>query len=63
MTVDYPRAWQIAEASPMRHHSKQCSYRQFDGGLLCHSEALDKELHGAGGKVLVVRGQPDGGND
>lgn len=56
MSVDFPRAWQIARATPAEHHNPKCSYRVGDGGLLCdceivtqHSEYLDDILQGVDG--------------
>lgn len=57
MSVDFPRAWEIARATPMEQHDPKCSYRQLGGGgLLCdcavltqHPEYLDDVLQTAGG--------------
>lgn len=52
MSVDYPRAWQIARASD--EHVPACSFRVTGGALLCdcdvlwdHPEFLDDAMHGA----------------
>jgi hypothetical protein len=54
MGVDFPRAWQIARATPVDNHDPKCSYRVMNGGLLCdcdvlnkHPEAVDDILQGA----------------
>jgi hypothetical protein len=51
MSIDFPRAWQIARASNMEEHHEQCSYRQTEGVVLCdcdviheHPEYLDDIL-------------------
>lgn len=56
MSVDYPRAWEIARASALEEHSPECSYRQTGGGILCdcrvlteHPEYSDDVLQTAGG--------------
>lgn len=41
MSVDFPRAWQIARAvPPAEHPHPKCSFRQTGGGLLCDCEVL-----------------------
>lgn len=62
MSVDYPRAWEIARAAPMEQHDPKCSYRMHDGGFLCdchvltrHWEYLDDVLQTAGGKPYERR--------
>jgi hypothetical protein len=54
MSVDFPRAWQIARAARLAKHEFECSYLQSSGGLLCdckvltrHPEYLDDVLQGA----------------
>jgi len=56
MSIDYPRAFEIARAAPMEAHHKDCSYRICRGGLLCdcdviyqHPEYLDDVLQTRGG--------------
>lgn len=56
MSIDFPRAWELAQATPVEKHDKKCSYRQTDGCLICdchvitkHPEYLDDVLQGAGG--------------
>jgi len=56
MSVDYPRAWEIARATPFEEHHPECSYRTQKGGFLCdcdvlwqHPEYRDEILQGAGG--------------
>lgn len=51
MSLDFPRAWQIAKASDMEDHHPKCSYLQTQGGILCdcdvinkHPEFLDKSV-------------------
>lgn len=51
MSMDFPRAWQIARATSMEAHEELCSYRAYCGGLLCdcyvitsHPEFLDDVL-------------------
>lgn len=60
MSVDFPRAWEIARAVPTEVHDPQCSYAQTASGMLCdcwvltkHAEYLDDSvMHGAGGVVI-----------
>lgn len=35
MSLDFPRAWQIASAAPLEAHHPECSYVQTTGALLC----------------------------
>lgn len=56
MSVDYPRAWEIARATDFEQHHPKCSYRTHRGGFLCdctvltrHPEYQDDVFHGAGG--------------
>lgn len=58
MSVDYPRAWEIARATAAEAHHPQCSFRVSKGGILCdcavlieHAEYKDDVLQTAGGKV------------
>lgn len=60
MAVDFPRAWQIARATPIADHHFLCSYRVSQGGVLCdcdvlikHHEYTDTDLHLAGDRVAV----------
>lgn len=40
MSVDYPRAWEVARATkPEKHHPK-CSFRVTNGGFLCDCAVL-----------------------
>jgi hypothetical protein len=62
MAIDYPRAWQIANAVTMRQHHPRCSFRRSGGGLLCdcnvlkhHPEYNDKPLHTTDGKIIKVQ--------
>lgn len=57
MSVDFPRAWEIANAHSDLHHPA-CSYASSGGALLCdcevlylHREYLDDVLHTSGGHV------------
>jgi len=52
MSVDFPRAWQIAHEAPMDKHVPLCSFRQTNGGVLCdcdvlynHPEVKDDVMH------------------
>lgn len=56
MSVDFPRAWEIARATKRNKHHPECSYRTQRGGYLCdcevlteHPEYKDNVLQGAGG--------------
>ena len=58
MACDFPRAWEIANATPAGEHNPRCSYRVTIGALLCDCEILtshpdyaDEVLHGRGGTV------------
>lgn len=53
MTVDYPRAWQIARTKPASKHHRKCSYRVTSGCVLCdcdvlmkHPDVLDSVMQG-----------------
>ena len=35
MSIDFPRAWQIAEHSKAEDHHPECSYRVTEGCILC----------------------------
>uniref|UniRef100_A0A6M3K8D4 Uncharacterized protein n=1 Tax=viral metagenome TaxID=1070528 RepID=A0A6M3K8D4_9ZZZZ len=57
MSVDFPRAWQIAREAPFRFHNPECSYYIHGGGLLCdcyiltdHPEYKDNILQGIDGE-------------
>lgn len=56
MSVDFPRAWQIARMALMEDHDPECSFRQTDGAVLCdchvlteHPEYKDDVLQGKDG--------------
>lgn len=62
MSVDFPRAWQIAREISYLKHRPKCSYRVTRGGMLCdcpiltdHSEYKDKVLHTLDGKRFIRR--------
>lgn len=44
MSVDYPRAWEIARAAPFEKHHPKCSYRKTAGGFLCDCAVLTEHL-------------------
>lgn len=58
MSVDFPRAWEITQATEREYHHNQCSYNTH--GLLCdcnvlmkHAETVDKQyFYGAGGRII-----------
>ena len=60
MGVDFPRAWEIARATPAEQHDPKCSYAQTNRALLCdcdvvykHAEYLSEDaFYGAGGKAF-----------
>lgn len=62
MSVDIPRAWEIARGvAPQRHPDPKCSFRQTAGALLCdcavlmkHPEYLDDLLQTSDGVVLTA---------
>jgi hypothetical protein len=61
VTCDFPRAWEIASATPVAGHDLCCSYRVTIGAMLCdcpvltgHPEYADEVLHGRGGAVRTV---------
>jgi len=65
VSLDFPRAWEIARAAPAGAHHPRCSYAQTGGALLCelgcpvlagHPETGCAAMHGAGG--IVVRAEP-----
>lgn len=56
MSMDYPRAWQLARSVALVEHEEMCSFRQTTGGVLCdcrviteHTEYKDDVLHGMDG--------------
>lgn len=58
MSVDFPRAWEIARDVPMEMHINNCSFRMTNGALLCdcyvlynHLEYNSKLLYTAHGLV------------
>jgi hypothetical protein len=60
MSVDYPRAWEIARAAPLESHHSKCSFSVSKGGILCdcdvvyrHPEYLDDVLQTSGGEPSV----------
>lgn len=67
MSVDFPRAWEIAAAAAPEYHHNDCSFNVSGGGVLCDCDVLNKHpehmdainLFGAGG-VLI---QPQQEND
>ncbi len=59
MSVDFPRAWELAAATRLAEHHPKCSYRQTGRALLCdcdvlsqHPETVDTVMHGRGGGVI-----------
>ena len=61
MSLDFPRAWELARAAAPEAHHPECSYMQSNGGLLCDlacpviADAAEFQcgaLHGKGGKVV-----------
>lgn len=61
MSVDIPRAWQIARSQPINLHEEKCSHRQMGERFLCdceiltsHPEYQDGETHTAIGKILYL---------
>jgi hypothetical protein len=42
MSVDFPRAWQIAKETSREDHNPKCSYAQTKGALLCDCGVLTK---------------------
>ena len=40
MSVDFPRAWEIARSVPAEDHDPRCSYAQTSGALLCDCHVL-----------------------
>ena len=58
MSVDFPRAWEIARSVPWKRHNPKCSFHISKGGLLCdchvlfnHPDYLDDVMHGEVGPV------------
>ena len=69
MSLDYPRAWELARAAAAGAHDPKCSYVQTNGALLCDlacpviSESLEfacEALHGKGGVVVKPFACPGG---
>ena len=69
MSVDFPRAWEIARMKPPEQHHEACSWRMTDGALLCDCHVLyeheeykdDKRLYSLGGKIIKTA--QDAGGD
>jgi len=40
MSVDFPRAWQIAREVPPDKHDPECSFAITDGAVLCDCHVL-----------------------
>lgn len=69
MSLNFPRAWELARAAPPAAHDPLCSYVQTSGALLCDltcpviSESLEfacEALHGKGGAVVEPFACPGG---
>lgn len=66
MSVDFPRAWEIARATGREYHHNKCSYNT--DLMLCdcnvlmnHPEQVDKnKFYGAGGVVIRETNQEKG---
>jgi hypothetical protein len=65
VSIDFPRAWELAAATDLPQHHPQCSYRQTERALLCdcdvlykHPEMLDEAMHTRGGRILSVITSP-----
>ena len=60
MSIDIPRAWEIARSVSPEYHHNACSFNVTNGGVLCdcdviykHAEYLDKaNFYGKDGAVL-----------
>lgn len=65
MSIDFPRAWQICEASKDEDHDRRCSWIQ--ARMLCdcdvvmkHPEQLDKDrFFGKDGTLIKEAGHDD----
>lgn len=55
MACDFPRAWEIAKATPNADHHPDCSYRGTTGALLCDCAVLTGHPEYAS-EVLYTRG-------
>lgn len=62
MSVDFPRAWQLAKKKRFEKHHSECSYRVTNGALLCDCAVLTKHpeylretvLYGKDGRPLCL---------
>jgi hypothetical protein len=59
MSIDFPRAWQLAMAVPFTDHDPKCNHRRSEGCLLCdcevvtkHPEYLSDVFYGKDGVVI-----------
>lgn len=58
MSIDFPRAWQIVEASDIDEHDRRCSYRTHRmlcdcSVLMAHPEQTSKTtFYGKDGKII-----------
>lgn len=65
MSIDFPRAWEIARSVDPAYHHNKCSFNVTQGGVLCdcdvvnkHPEAEDEtNFYGAGGEVVRRKDQ------
>ena len=66
MSLDFPRAWELARAAPMEAHHARCSYVQAGGAMLCDTgcpviadapEFACPALHGAAGLAIRTDGE------
>ena len=68
MSLDFPRAWEIAKATAFDFHDTACSFKATKGGVLCdchvinqHPEKTSETFYGRGGKpILTNTGESDG---
>ena len=55
MSVNFPRAWQIARSVPISTHNSKCSYFISKGGILCDCEVLTTNLEYTNNMLLYGR--------
>lgn len=66
MSIDIPRAWEIARSVSPEYHHNACSFNVTNGGVLCdcdviykHAEYLDKaNFYGSHGVIIKRQEQP-----
>ena len=62
VSINYPRAWELAGEIDLAVHHPKCSYRQTSGALICDCHVLYQHpetlalgiMYGAGGVIILT---------